>query len=488
MNLGFRGKDDYWAEYFNYPTGTTRANFTFDPTTGLPLAPLGPARTDLGASGFNRDCPNDISSGPGNPINGASSCIVFGANVQNPALAKIAYNTKATYEDEFVLGTRFQANHLLSFGLQATYRKLARVSEDTDFGPQLAAYFCDAAHFDAQRCDFYSNNSAYYIWNVGKSSQTVNDWVSALNGKANPVTLTGLTFPKPQRKYEAVVFDFNRLDDGHWMANGSITWSKLKGNTEGTVKSDAGNGAQTDAGSTQDFDYLGLTDYSYGYLPNDHRWQFKVFGAYHFNRIFSLGANIFVQSPMHGSCMGINPTDPYAAGYGASSFYCGTGLTTVNGTPTYTGQVLAPRGTGWTSDWMKQVDLSARVSIPFGPTDSRKLVLRADVFNVFNSHAVIQKYAQQEQSANPNGTYVADPLYLSPLYFQSPRTVRLGLDLLWGGHVAPPPPSPPPPPPPPPAPPPATQTCPNGSVILATATCPVPPPPPPPAPAPERGQ
>jgi opacity protein-like surface antigen len=45
---------------------------------------------------------------------------------------------------------------------------------------------------------------------------------------------------------------------------------------------------------------------------------------------------------------------------------------------------------------------------------------------------------------------------------------------------APPPPAPPPPPP--------TQTCPDGSVILATDACPVPPPPPPPPPvAPVRG-
>jgi OOP family OmpA-OmpF porin len=51
---------------------------------------------------------------------------------------------------------------------------------------------------------------------------------------------------------------------------------------------------------------------------------------------------------------------------------------------------------------------------------------------------------------------------------------------------APPPPPPAPPPPPPPPPPPATQTCPDGSVILATSTCPAPPPPPPP-PA-ERGE
>ena len=56
-------------------------------------------------------------------------------------------------------------------------------------------------------------------------------------------------------------------------------------------------------------------------------------------------------------------------------------------------------------------------------------------------------------------------------------------------NFAPPTPSPAPPAPlAPPPPPPATQTCPDGSVILATDTCPVPPPPPPPPPlAPERG-
>lgn len=55
-------------------------------------------------------------------------------------------------------------------------------------------------------------------------------------------------------------------------------------------------------------------------------------------------------------------------------------------------------------------------------------------------------------------------------------------------NLTPPAPPPAPPPPPPPPPPPATQTCPDGTVIAATATCPaLPPPPPPPPPAPERG-
>jgi opacity protein-like surface antigen len=48
--------------------------------------------------------------------------------------------------------------------------------------------------------------------------------------------------------------------------------------------------------------------------------------------------------------------------------------------------------------------------------------------------------------------------------------------------------APPPPPPPPPPPAPATQTCPDGSVIPATASCPAPPPPPPPPPPAQRGE
>jgi OOP family OmpA-OmpF porin len=69
------------------------------------------------------------------------------------------------------------------------------------------------------------------------------------------------------------------------------------------------------------------------------------------------------------------------------------------------------------------------------------------------------------------------------------RSHSLLLSLIYhmGEPDAPPPPPPPPPLPPPPPPPPPTQTCPDGSVILATDTCPPPPPPPPPAPEPERG-
>ena len=72
-------------------------------------------------------------------------------------------------------------------------------------------------------------------------------------------------------------------------------------------------------------------------------------------------------------------------------------------------------------------------------------------------------------------------------YEEYGRRFMLGATYKFGGPRAAPLPPPPPPPPPPPAPP-ATQTCADGSVVLATEVCPVPPPPPPPPPpAPERG-
>jgi opacity protein-like surface antigen len=67
------------------------------------------------------------------------------------------------------------------------------------------------------------------------------------------------------------------------------------------------------------------------------------------------------------------------------------------------------------------------------------------------------------------------------------KSFSLLATLAYNFGSAAPPPEPAPLPPPPPPPPPSTQTCADGSVILATDVCPAPPPPPPPAPAPERG-
>ena len=59
MTMGFRGRDLYFKETFDYPTGFTAATFgqtpgQIDPVTGLPLLPLGPANGNSGPS----NCPD----------------------------------------------------------------------------------------------------------------------------------------------------------------------------------------------------------------------------------------------------------------------------------------------------------------------------------------------------------------------------------------------------------------------------------------------
>ena len=98
-------------------------------------------------------------------------------------------------------------------------------------------------------------------------------------------------------------------------------------------------------------------------------------------------------------------------------------------------------------------------------------------------------YLQGQNLTDERSATVADPSipneYLK--YQTYGRRFLAGFTYKFGGEAPraePLPPAPPPPPPPPPA----TQTCADGSVILATDACPLPPPPPPPpAPEPERG-
>ena len=107
------------------------------------------------------------------------------------------------------------------------------------------------------------------------------------------------------------------------------------------------------------------------------------------------------------------------------------------------------------------------------------LTLYGDVLNVFNKKPPIDVNAGY-------GIYQFNPAWADRLFVG--RYFRIGarVDLDPARRAPAPYVAPPAPPPPPEAP--ATQTCADGSVILATAACPVPPPPPPPpAPAPERG-
>lgn len=452
-NTAFRmtGTEYYFRERY--------ALLGFD-NNGVPI--LGNQITDNGS--YQATCPFLLT-----PQSSGQFCSVTGSGTVPDTSTALSHNLKATKESEFIVGYEHRLGRW-KVGVNFVHRSLLQTAEDAAIDAAALKY-CASQGIDCS--SYYTGFAQYVIINPG-SDVVVN--LAGVPGQPL-VTLKAadLGYPKAKRTYDAVEFTFDKPYDGVWSLGGSYTWSKSKGNSEGYVQSDFG---QDDAGITQDFDQPGFIPGSYGYLPNDRRHRFKVYGAYTLWNAFTVGANFTLESPRSQSCFGFNPYDVFANVYGAASHYCGG--------------VLSPRGTAQKTDWVNQLDmkLAYKMTVPTG----QEMTLRADIFNVFNSQAIQKRYEFGDLDAiyGANGlptAYVPDPNYGVPTVYQSPRYVRLGLDIAFAGNAAPPPPPPvevvPPPPPPP-----ATQTCPDGSVIAADATCPVPPPPPPPPPpAPvERGE
>lgn len=99
-------------------------------------------------------------------------------------------------------------------------------------------------------------------------------------------------------------------------------------------------------------------------------------------------------------------------------------------------------------------------------------------YDHYNTHG-LQWGAGVEQMIMSNFYVKAEGRYSDYKNHTHALTGLIGLGIAFGGPAPAPVVEPMAPPPPPPVEAPATQTCPDGSVILATSACPAPPPPPP---------
>lgn len=349
------------------------------------------------------------------PVSSGEFCNVTGNGTVPDTSAAIAHNLKATKETEMLFGYE-QVLGDWTVGLTYTYRKLDRSAEDMAIDAAVLAYCADN---DIAGCqDTWTGYHQYVITNPG-NPVVVN--LRGLDGREVTFTADQLGYPKAARTYHAVDLTVSRPFKDGWSLSGSYTWSKSKGNSEGYVQSDFGQG---DAGITQDFDQPGFMPGATGFLPNDRRHRFKVWGSVAMTNWLTVGMNAIVDSPRNQSCFGFNPTDVFANGYGAASHYCG-------------GQ-LSPRGTAQKTDWSSQFDLSLRVrkELSSGST----LTLRADVFNLFNSHAITKRneigdldavYGTEENPSDLPTGYIANPSYGLATGYQAPRTVRIGADITF---------------------------------------------------------
>ena len=422
-----------------------REQFTY---TGFGANGLPTGLTQITNGNFSAKCPAVLAAGLTPFSLGTTGCNVTGDGTVKPTDASLSSTLKATRETEWIVGYEHQFGDV-TLGLNYTHRNMDISAEDVAVDAAVIAY-CAANGLTG--CDStWTGFHQYVVMNPGNSATFA---LAGQDGRTITVSAADLGYPKATRTYDAVEFTFNRKWDGKWSLNGSYTWSKSKGNSEGFVQSDF---EQDDSGITQDFDQPGFTVGAYGRLPNDRTHRFKLQGAFAVTDAFTIGANVRVESQRPLSCFGFNPNpnyfDPtgpaysdFGNAYGAASHFCSNrttetrflGADGIAGTaddryfyPT-SNSVASPRGTANRTDWFSTIDLSARYNLTFG---DQTVTLRADVFNLLNSQAVMGRNElgdsalfRTSAAANPSGV-TANPNYGIATSYQAPRYVRLGVDI-----------------------------------------------------------
>ncbi|MET0370832.1 MAG: TonB-dependent receptor [Sphingobium sp.] len=358
---------------------------------------------------------------------GTGICSITSGGTAGDTSTLISSNLKSQSLDEYIVGIERRLGTRLKVNLYGTYRKLNQSLEDAAVNGAIVRYCTENAVSGCTGVYGPGTSQQYILLNPGSSATFTLD--RNINGEstARTITLTPdqLGLAQAKRTYKAITFEATREFDGIWSAYFSYTWSKLKGNTEGGVRSD-GNG-QADTGATVDFDFAGLGDGTYGYLPNDRRHNFKAYGSYQVTPWLNLGANVSVTSPRRFGCLGTVPTsrDAGAATYGANGTYCNLNADgSVRTVPAATGEVLparqvVDRGTGNKSDWLSIVNLDAAIKVPSDAFDG---TLRISVFNVFNASGAVDL---EERGTQTSGAPRRD--YGTVAAYQAPRSIRLQL-------------------------------------------------------------
>ena len=181
-------------------------------------------------------------------------------------------NLKPMNKDEIILGFQQAISKSLAYGVKYTKNRINAGMDDYCGTAQIAQWAKDQGYSKFN----YKSLAGCVLMNPGEDLTLAMD----LNGDGKlvrgtiPAKYLGLA--KYERDYDALEFTLDRPFDGTWGGGASYVWSKSRGTAEGYVQS---NLNQTDAGITQDFDFGSMTDGAYGYLPNDRRHQFKLYGS-----------------------------------------------------------------------------------------------------------------------------------------------------------------------------------------------------------------
>ncbi len=377
-----------------------------------------------------------------------TSCVIRNDGSVPGTATTVASNLKSQSLDEYILGGEQRIGSRMKVGLFLTYTKLNESLEDAAID-QAVVPLCIAAGNTAAACNgLFNGVHQYALINPGRDvTITLSDpFPNQTTAQTVTLSAASLGYPQAKRTYKAATVTFDREFDGVWSLSANYTYSKNEGNIEGGIRSDNG---QTDSGLTTSFDLPALVNGSSGFLPNDRRHNFKLYGSYKLFDWLTLGANAQVASPRSFGCIGRAPisADSTAGApgglagrfYGANAYYCNVdasgnvvrnpvGFTVINdaqflatgaANPAFRPSTLqlTPRNSQFESDWLYNLNVDAALRIP---SDAFEGYLRVSVFNVLNRKAELDFTEVGTNNAGaPNATYSL------PVSFQAPRSVRL---------------------------------------------------------------
>jgi hypothetical protein len=413
--------------------GTLVDSFKLDnnwaPRIGVTWDPMGQGRTKIfGSYGlFYSRIPNDLaaralSSDAGigadyfdlNLTEPIPDGVLAGGTITHFSIAgagadAIDPNVKEGFMHEGIVGIEYELIAGTRVGVRYVHRNIGRVLEDVTPFPLVAA---NLGVPGAESVD-------YTLTNITAATPTSGDF--------------GATFEKPIHRYDAVELTMDRRFANNWGVQGSYRWSRLRGTFEGAYRDDNG---QSDPGITSLFDFptndpsytaIGVPEFGFrgdirflgklgeGPLPLDRTHQFKVYGNYAFHFGLNAGVGVQMSSGKPLTPFAANPNINYQNGGEIPECPRGCGIQTVDGFKTRTPLMT---------------NISGHIDYGFRLTSRQRIVLLADVFNLFNKQTVLDYDNWTETTfgaLNPNfGQPTTSVLGGNPPQLQTPRQVRVG--------------------------------------------------------------
>ncbi len=319
----------------------------------------------------------------------------------DPANNLIDPQLRPTKSQEFSVGYEQELAPFLAAGLRYVHKNIIRAIEDVGI-------------YNESQANYFIANPGY-----GYAEYTL--------GTEFPAQ------PPATRDYDAVEIRLEKRYADNWYLRFSYTWSRLWGNYPGLASSDVAffGSPQMSPNLNRTFDGLVMSFDAgaqpvYGVLNTDRTHQFKLNAIYDFPWNMTAGANFYMNS-------GQPISTTYWAQFGVF--------------PVFPDGRADQGRTAWTN----QFDLFLAQRFKFGR--SVTLELNATILNLFDSRWTTNVFPIANLGDTPvdisdadyfagrlkrsfneqvaNGQVQLNPRYLQPNVFQAPRTIRLGLKLMF---------------------------------------------------------